>query len=149
MIFSRIRTNNLKFHMIRKSTWVCGWVGRSTCCQPHIFFHAPLRSIGYLVSRYFTLPIYASTLFLQYPLRPSLNLLPANLITLWHVSHAHQRDTFMDVQNHVSCEIHGSYRLVPAQDVHFFYTRSRLSALQKCALLFSINFQFFSYLKNA
>ena len=33
-------------------------------------------------------------------------------------------------------------RLVPAQDVHFFYTRSHLSALQKCALLFSTNFQF-------
>ena len=30
--------------------------------------------------------------------------------------------------------------LVPAQDVHFFYTRSQLSALQKCALIFSTNF---------
>ena len=32
-------------------------------------------------------------------------------------------------------------RLVPAQDVHFFYTRSHLNALQNCELLFSINFQ--------
>ena len=32
--------------------------------------------------------------------------------------------------------------LVPAQDVQFFYTRSHLSALQNCALLFSTNFQF-------
>ena len=31
-------------------------------------------------------------------------------------------------------------RLFPAQDVHFFYTRSHLSALQNCALLFSTNF---------
>ena len=31
-------------------------------------------------------------------------------------------------------------RLVPDQDVHFFYTSSHLSALQKCALLFSIYF---------
>ena len=31
-------------------------------------------------------------------------------------------------------------RLVPAQDVHFFYMRSHLSALQNCALLFSTNF---------
>ena len=32
-------------------------------------------------------------------------------------------------------------RLVPAQDGPFFYTRSHLSALQNCALLFSTNFQ--------
>ena len=30
--------------------------------------------------------------------------------------------------------------LVPAQDIHFFYTRSHLSALQNCAVLFSTNF---------
>ena len=30
--------------------------------------------------------------------------------------------------------------IVPAQDFHFFYTRSRLSALQSCALFFSTNF---------
>ena len=29
-----------------------------------------------------------------------------------------------------------------AQDVHFFYTRSHLSALQNCALILSTNFQF-------
>ena len=34
----------------------------------------------------------------------------------------------------------GCLRLVPAQDVHFFYTRSHLSALQNCALIFSTNF---------
>ena len=34
------------------------------------------------------------------------------------------------------------FRLVPAQDVHFFYTRSHFSALQNCALLLSTNFQF-------
>ena len=33
-----------------------------------------------------------------------------------------------------------SSRLVPAQDVHFFYTRSHFSALQNCAVLFSTNF---------
>ena len=30
--------------------------------------------------------------------------------------------------------------LVPAQDVQFFYTRSHLSALQNCALIFSTTF---------
>ena len=35
-----------------------------------------------------------------------------------------------------------SNRLVPAQDVHFFYTRSHLSALPNCALIFSTNSQF-------
>ena len=39
-------------------------------------------------------------------------------------------------------------RLVPAQDVHFFYTRSHLSALQNCALLFSTNFQFIFIFKK-
>ena len=38
-------------------------------------------------------------------------------------------------------ENHRQLRLVPAQDGPFFYTRSHLSALQKCALLFSTNFQ--------
>ena len=33
-------------------------------------------------------------------------------------------------------------RLVLDQDFHFFYTRSHLSALQNCALIFSTNFQF-------
>ena len=33
-------------------------------------------------------------------------------------------------------------RLVPAQGVHFVYTRSHLSALKSCALNFSANFQF-------
>ena len=32
------------------------------------------------------------------------------------------------------------HRLVPSQDVHFFYTRSHLSALQNCALPLSTNF---------
>ena len=40
-------------------------------------------------------------------------------------------------------------RLVPAQDVHFFYTRYHFSALQNCALLFSTNFQFIFTFKNA
>ena len=38
--------------------------------------------------------------------------------------------------------------LVPAQDVHFFYTRSNLSALQSCALIFSTNFSLFSHLNS-
>ena len=38
--------------------------------------------------------------------------------------------------------------LVPAQDVHFFYTRSHLSALQNFALLFSVNFQFIFIFKK-
>ena len=37
---------------------------------------------------------------------------------------------------------------VPAQDVQFFYTCSHFSALQNCALLFSINFQFIFILKK-
>ena len=41
------------------------------------------------------------------------------------------------------------YWLFPAQDVHFFYRRSHLSALQKYALLFSTNFQFIFIFKNA
>ena len=40
-------------------------------------------------------------------------------------------------------------RLVPAQDGHFFYTRSRLSALKNCALLFSTNFQFIFIFKES
>ena len=32
--------------------------------------------------------------------------------------------------------LYSGIRLVPAQDVHFFYTRSHLSALQNCALIF-------------
>ena len=39
--------------------------------------------------------------------------------------------------------------LVPAQDAHLFYTRSHLSALQKCALLSSTNLQFIFIFKNA
>ena len=39
--------------------------------------------------------------------------------------------------------------LVPAQDVHFFYMRSHLSALRNCALLFSTNFQFIFIFKNS
>ena len=43
---------------------------------------------------------------------------------------------------HTSCiQIENLIRLVPAQDVHFFYTHSHLSALQNCAVLFSTNFQ--------
>ena len=38
--------------------------------------------------------------------------------------------------------------LIPAQDGPFFYTHSHLSALQNCALLFSINFQFTFILKK-
>ena len=40
------------------------------------------------------------------------------------------------------------YRLVPAQDVHFFYTRSHLSAFQNCALLFLTNSQFIIIFKK-
>ena len=39
--------------------------------------------------------------------------------------------------------------LVTAQDVHFFYTRSHLSVLQNCALLFSTNFSLFLHFKDA
>ena len=39
--------------------------------------------------------------------------------------------------------------LVPAQDVHFFYTRSHFIAFQNCALLFSTNFQIIFIFKNA
>ena len=40
-------------------------------------------------------------------------------------------------------------RLVPAQDVHYFYTRSHFNALQNCAVLFSTNFQIIFLFKNA
>ena len=42
---------------------------------------------------------------------------------------------------------HDGSRLGPAQDVHFFYTRSHLSGLQSCALIFSTNFQFIFTIK--
>ena len=42
--------------------------------------------------------------------------------------------------NHTLCVSYFTQWLVPAQDVHFFYTLSHLSALQNCALLFSTNF---------
>ena len=38
--------------------------------------------------------------------------------------------------------------LIPAQDVHFFYTRSHFSAIQNCALIFSTNFHFIFPLKK-
>ena len=41
------------------------------------------------------------------------------------------------------CRIHYVFiyiRLVPAQDVQYFYTRSHSSALQNCAVLFSTNY---------
>ena len=40
-------------------------------------------------------------------------------------------------------------RLVPAQDVHFFYTRSHLSALKTVRYFYQPIFSSFSYLKNA
>ena len=40
-------------------------------------------------------------------------------------------------------------RLVPAQDVPFFYTRSHLSALQSCAFIFQPIFSLFSHLNSA
>ena len=39
-------------------------------------------------------------------------------------------------------------RLVPDQDVQFFYMRSHLSSLQSCALIFSANFSLFSHLNS-
>ena len=39
-------------------------------------------------------------------------------------------------------------RLVPAQHINFFYTCFHLSALQKCSLLFSTNFQFIFIFKK-
>ena len=50
--------------------------------------------------------------------------------------------------NHNLYMFHFIFRLVPAQDVHFFYTRSHLSALQNCAVLFSTNFYLFFILKE-
>ena len=44
--------------------------------------------------------------------------------------------------------IESEFGLVPAQDVHFFYTRSHLSALQNCAVLFSTNFYIIFILKK-
>ena len=43
----------------------------------------------------------------------------------------------------------GKIRLVPAQDVHFFYTESHFSALQSCAIIFQPIFSLFSYLNSA
>ena len=40
-------------------------------------------------------------------------------------------------------------RLVPSQDGPFFYSRSHLSELQNCALIFSTNFHFIFIFKNA
>ena len=39
--------------------------------------------------------------------------------------------------------------LGPDQDIHFFYTRSHLSALKKCALMFPTNFEFIFTFKDA
>ena len=49
-----------------------------------------------------------------------------------HSSHAYERQN----KNSKCC------RLVPDQDVHFFYTHSHLSALHNCAIILSTNFQF-------
>ena len=38
------------------------------------------------------------------------------------------------------------FRIVPAQDVHFFYTRSHLSAIQKCALIFLNQFSVYFHI---
>ena len=42
-----------------------------------------------------------------------------------------------------------AFRLAPAQEVHFFYTRFHLSVLQNCALIFSTNFHLIFTFKNA
>ena len=49
-------------------------------------------------------------------------------------------------ENYISNQNHR--RLGPAQDVHFLYTRSHLSAIKSCALIFSTNFYLFSYLNS-
>ena len=45
-------------------------------------------------------------------------------------------------------DIGATNRLGQAHDVHFFYTRSNLSALQNCTLIFSTNFQFIFTFKH-
>ena len=63
-----------------------------------------------------------------------------------------------NIQNYESYSIHNCNSniytewicmwLGPAQDVHFFYTRSHLSALQKFALIFQPVFSLFSHLNS-
>ena len=53
------------------------------------------------------------------------------------VEHEGNWRTYRDRQSRLDKQ-----RLVPAQDVHFFYTRSHLSAFQNCALPLSTNAQF-------
>ena len=68
---------------------------------------------------------------------------------IWHK--IHQASDILSISDHYTSQNPTSlwysinFRaiwLVPAQDVNFFYTRSHLSALQNCALIFSTNFQF-------
>ena len=66
---------------------------------------------------------------------------------------SNKQERYKPVTNYTNWPVLGSFnnwniRLVPSQDVHFFYTRSHLSTLQNCALILSINFQFIFTFKN-
>ena len=57
-------------------------------------------------------------------------------------------DSCNEILKGVSDAGDNGFRLVPAQDVHYFYMRSHFSALQNCAVLFSNNFQIIFLLKK-
>ena len=80
------------------------------------------------------LPNLSSTAYSHAAMRALLLLTPANFT--WP-----RRWTNQSMSESALKSFHKSLWLVPAQDGPFFYTRSHLSALQNCAVLFSTNFQ--------
>ena len=81
----------------------------------------------------------------RYGMIPSIYLIMITPLSIYPWMIINQRLNFVPHYMKIFEEVLGR---VPAQDVHFFYMRSRLSALQNCALLFSINFQFIFIFKE-
>ena len=100
----------------------------------------------YLVQHYPHIPslgdLYRPPSIITYPMLP--NLFPPEAPS--HLSanmNWHRRNRINLISNESK-----SIRLVPAQDGPIFYKCSHLSALQSCALPFSINFQFIFLFKK-
>ena len=110
------------------------WVFGGDCLHLHRQYTAPLVIGIYLFRRHVKLKE-------QLPV-----LLLAIVILLHHfLQPCHQLIWCSSTRTE---PLHSCIGLVPAQDVHYFYTRSHFSALQNCAVLFSTNFQIIFILKK-
>ena len=62
-------------------------------------------------------------------------------LTSYYVTQTYFATIIKALMDYFNKEVN-NIRLVTAQDVHFSNTRSHLSALQSCELIFSTNYQF-------